>query len=94
VSQRHRLTRIDEGKQMEHSTQYIANSRSTRRAWAGMIRFAEALGAEIEPRWESFGYFLDDLGYRPEGAVLRRRDETQGFTATNCAWMPAPESSR
>jgi len=74
--------------------QYIANSRSTRRAWAGMLRFAELTGANVEPRWESFGAFLDDVSYRPENTVLRRRDESQGFTANNCAWMPAPESNR
>jgi hypothetical protein len=80
--------------QMGTEPQYIANSRSTRRAWAGMLRFAELTGANVEPRWESFGAFLDDVSYRPENTVLRRRDESQGFTANNCAWMPAPESNR
>jgi hypothetical protein len=66
---------------------YIANSRSTRRAWSGMIRHAEITGAKIEPRWESFGAFLDDMSYRPEGTVLRRHDESKGFYPSNCAWV-------
>ncbi|WP_348269416.1 hypothetical protein P8936_11655 [Edaphobacter paludis] len=70
---------------------YIAHSRGTRRAYRGMLQLAKNLGVEVESRWvESFGQFMNDLGIRPEGTILRRRDNHKGFIAGNCAWIVPP----
>jgi len=70
---------------------YIPNSRSTRRAYRGMLNLAAQLHVEIEPRWrESFGHFLNDVGFRPENTILRRRDNHRGFFADNCMWIVPP----
>jgi hypothetical protein len=55
-----------------------------------MLRHAAITHAEVESRWAEFGHFLADLGIRPEGTTLRRRDETIGFFPSNCTWITAP----
>lgn len=73
---------------MNHRIGYIPNSRASRRAYQGMFNRAAQLHLEIEPRWrESFGHFLNDMGIRPEGTILVRRDHHKGFTQSNCAWV-------
>ena len=67
---------------------YIPNSRATRRAWRGMLRYTELTQIATDPRWQSFPLFLADMSLRPDGTALRRHDETQGFYPSNCAWMP------
>lgn len=76
---------------MTNQPAYIPNSRGTRRAYRGMLNLAAQLHLEIEPRWaQSFGHFMNDLGARPVGTVLRRRDNHRGFVAGNCAWIVPP----
>lgn len=70
---------------------YIPHSRSTRRAYRGMLQLAASLNIEVEPKWkQSFGSFVNDFGLRPANTVLRRRDNRKGFIAENCAWIVPP----
>jgi hypothetical protein len=76
---------------------YIANSRASRRVYRGLLRYADIYKIGVDPRWrESFPSFLLDMGRKPEGMMLRRRDESLGFYPSNCRWepIPSPESSR
>ncbi len=75
---------------MGNQKDYIPNSRSSRRAHRGMYRFADIYKLEVEPRWKEFPQFLLDMGMRPDGAVLTRRDESKGFTPSNCSWQTLP----
>lgn len=38
--------------------------------------------------WLKFGPFLEAMGERPAGTVLRRRALDRGFTPDNCYWEP------
>ena len=40
----------------------------------------------VEPRWQEFSLFLEDMGPRPEGAHLYREDTEVGWDLDNCFW--------
>ena len=49
-------------------------------------------GVTIDPSWlgdSGFSTFLSDMGTRPEGTTLDRRDGTKGYSAENCRWASA-----
>lgn len=46
------------------------------------------------PEWESFETFLADMGERPHGATLDRRDNAKGYDKDNCRWATAQEQAR
>lgn len=43
-------------------------------------------GIGIQSGWEEFENFFKDMGPRPVGGGLRRRDESQDFSKGNCYW--------
>jgi len=46
-------------------------------------------GVTVSSRWiANFAHFLTDMGERPVGTILTRRDAGEGFTPTNCMWTP------
>jgi hypothetical protein len=45
----------------------------------------------MDPRWESFAAFYADMGERPEGRSLDRRDGSRGYWPDNCRWATASE---
>lgn len=68
----------------EHGHRAQKRHGPTYRAWQGMRREA---GGHLCPRWQDdFRLFLADLGQRPEGARLARRDNRVWFAADNCYW--------
>ena len=49
-------------------------------------------GITIDPRWiDSFAAFLDDMGVRPDGMTLDRKDNNGNYELSNCRWATRSE---
>ena len=48
-------------------------------------------GITVCKRWMKFTNFLDDMGPRPEGKTLDRKDGRMGYSKHNCRWATARE---
>jgi hypothetical protein len=50
-------------------------------------------GITIEPRWNIFANFLADMGERPEGKTLGRKNNNGPYCKDNCEWQTAQEQA-
>lgn len=48
-------------------------------------------GITVDPTWADFTSFLADMGERPKGATLDRRNPHLGYSPTNCRWATTLE---
>ena len=48
-------------------------------------------GIKICSRWDDFANFLEDMGERPEGQTLDRKDSNGDYTPDNCKWSTLAE---
>lgn len=73
--------------------------------WTGMLQRCEnpkgsaygrygAIGIKVCNRWHKFENFLEDMGPRPEGLTLDRRDNKMGYSPDNCRWATPLEQGR
>jgi hypothetical protein len=51
-------------------------------------------GISVDQRWESFTSFYADMGQRPEGATLDRRNNDLGYSPENCRWATRKTQQR
>jgi hypothetical protein len=51
-------------------------------------------GIGVCPRWRSFALFLRDMGPRPLGMSLHRKNNDLGYSPTNCCWATMREQQR
>lgn len=52
-----------------------------------------ALGVRVCVRWQSFENFLADMGERPPGKTLDRRNPFGDYEPNNCRWSDATEQA-
>lgn len=48
-------------------------------------------GVSVCDRWKSFSNFLADMGERPEGMTLDRKEVMGNYTPENCSWATKEE---
>lgn len=53
-----------------------------------------ARGITVCERWRSFAAFLEDMGERPAGGTIERRDNNKGYEPGNCCWATMAEQRR
>lgn len=50
-------------------------------------------GISICARWAEFRNFYEDMGSKPPGLTLDRRDNRKGYSKSNCRWASREEQS-
>lgn len=50
-------------------------------------------GITIDPRWDKFENFLEDMGECPDGLTLDRIDNRLGYSKENCQWANCSQQS-
>lgn len=51
-------------------------------------------GITYDHKWEVFAFFIADMGLRPVGKTLDRKDNDANYSKTNCRWATPAEQTR
>ncbi len=77
----------------------------TYHSWASMLvrcynpkrssyKWYGAKGITVCDEWHTFENFLRDMGVRPDGMTLDRKDNALGYSKDNCRWADATTQAR
>jgi hypothetical protein len=78
---------------------------STHAIWRGMLSRCQnakakdygrygGRGITVCDRWKTFALFLADMGERPAGMTLERKDGAKGYSPENCTWATYTQQAR
>ncbi len=56
-------------------------------SWRSIHRLSRH-GGNHDSRWDDFWNFVKDVGERPDGHRLHRKDQTKPYSKSNCEWRP------
>tara|TARA_R110000868_G_C10662208_1_gene745911 strand:+ start:65 stop:754 length:690 start_codon:yes stop_codon:yes gene_type:complete len=51
-------------------------------------------GIKVSPRWNEFANFFNDMGTKPNGFSLGRKDNNKGYSRENCRWETNQQQAR
>lgn len=63
--------------------------------WIGHKDYARygGSGITVDPRWQTYRLFIEDMGPRPRGTTLDRKDNSLGYFKENCRWATLSEQN-
>jgi hypothetical protein len=87
------------------STTHGLSTSYTYRSWICMMgrcycqssasfQFYGGRGIQVCDRWHKYEDFLSDMGERPRGSTLDRRDNSIGYNKFNCRWVDNREQNK
>lgn len=90
---------------MKHGQRRRISTTSTYRTWRCMLQrcrdpkhisYADygGRGIKVCQRWLQFKNFLDDMGERPEGTTIDRKEVNGNYYKKNCRWATVEEQQR
>lgn len=74
--------------ELSSDTTNYNSEKATRKSWTSIHNSRHLYGTEVPMRWYDYNNFVEDMGHRPEGLCLVRKDKDQGFHKENCEWAP------
>lgn len=89
---------------LDQTTHGLSNKTNTYRSWKEMrnrcnnpkaqnYKWYGGRGIIICERWDSYQAFLSDMGDRPEGKTLDRKDSDGNYEPSNCKWSTSKEQA-
>ncbi|WP_462382226.1 hypothetical protein [Pseudomonas sp. Marseille-QA0892] len=89
----------------QNKTRHAMHGTPTYRSWSSMLtrcinpanhKFADygGRGIAVHETWKSFEGFYADMGERPSGTTLGRKDNDGNYEPGNCRWESAKQQGR